>query len=113
MKTRFYVIFGIISSLLTIFFVLGPSQGHIAEYFLTDEQFEDMILGDTPHMSDSRNTGNPTECWYQEDDGSMTSCTIDSTGPSMVIGMGLVIFWPYVVLGIASVIIFIVWKKRK
>lgn len=59
------------------------------------------------------NTKNSNECWYQEDDGSMIPCVIDSTGPSMVIGMGLIIFWPYIVLGIVIVIIFIIWRKRK
>lgn len=44
MKTRILIITGIVISFTTIFFVLGPSQGHIAEYFLTDEQFEEMIL---------------------------------------------------------------------
>jgi hypothetical protein len=77
MKTRFLIILGVIITFVIAFFVLGPSQGHIAEYFLTNEQFEDMILGDAPHMSDSRNTGNPTECWYQEDNGEMLPCMID------------------------------------
>ncbi|AJW70341.1 hypothetical protein [Nitrosopumilus adriaticus] len=44
MKTRILIIIGIAISFTIAFFVLGPSQGHIAEYFLTDEQFEDMIL---------------------------------------------------------------------
>lgn len=35
---------GIIISLSTIFFVLGPSQDPIAQYFLNDKQFEDIIL---------------------------------------------------------------------
>ncbi len=53
MKTRFLIIVGVAIALTITFFVLGPSQGHIAEYFLTDEQFEDLILGDTPHVTDS------------------------------------------------------------
>jgi len=44
MKTKLLIIVGIVITLTTIFFVLGPSQGHIAEYFLTDEQFEEIIL---------------------------------------------------------------------
>jgi hypothetical protein len=44
MKSRVYAIFGILISLTIIFFILGPSQGHIAKYFLTEEQFEDLIL---------------------------------------------------------------------
>lgn len=61
----------------------------------------------------SKNTGNPNECWYQEDDGSFTPCKIDDGGPSMMFGMFLVIFWPYVVLGITILIIYIVWRKRR
>ncbi len=44
MKTRLLIIIGIAVVLSTVFFVLGPSQDHIAQYFLTDEQFEDIIL---------------------------------------------------------------------
>jgi len=44
MKNRFFVIIGTAVTLTAVFFVLGPSQGHIAEYFLTDEQFEEIIL---------------------------------------------------------------------
>ena len=44
MKTRLLIIIGIVITLTITFFVLGPSQGHIAKYFLTDEQFEEKIL---------------------------------------------------------------------
>ena len=44
MKTRLLIIIGIAVTLATVFYVLGPSQGDIAEYFLNDEQFEDIIL---------------------------------------------------------------------
>lgn len=44
MRTRLLVIIGISVTLATVFFALGPSQGHIAQYFLNDEQFEDVIL---------------------------------------------------------------------
>ena len=76
MKSRFYAIFGILISLTIIFFVLGPSQGHIAQYFLTDEQFQDMVLGDNSHVNDSRNTKNPNECRYDDGDGNMLPCEI-------------------------------------
>lgn len=62
---------------------------------------------------DFRITGNPNECWTQEDDGTMTPCKINSTGPNMIISMGLYVFWPYIILGIILVIIFIIWRKRK
>lgn len=113
MKTKHFIIIGVMITFTIIFFVLGPSQGHIAEYFLTDEQFQDMILDNNFYVIDSRNTQNPNECWYQEDDGVMMPCKINSTGPSMVIGMGLIIFWPYIVLVIVIGIIFIIWRKRK
>ncbi|WP_371503839.1 hypothetical protein [Nitrosopumilus adriaticus] len=112
MKTRHYITIGIVIAVSITFFVLGPSQGHIAEYFLTDEQFEKVILGDTSHVSDFRDTQNPNECWYQEDDGSFTPCKIDDGG-SMMFGMFLVVFWPWIILGISIVIIFIIWRKRK
>lgn len=44
MKTTHYIIIGVAIVFAITFFVLGPSQGHIAQYFLTDEQFEDIIL---------------------------------------------------------------------
>ncbi len=44
MKTRFLVLIGIVIALTISFFALDPSQDHIAQYFLTDEQFEEMIL---------------------------------------------------------------------
>ena len=44
MRTRLLIIAGIAVTLATVFFVLGPSQGHVAQYFLNDEQFEEMIL---------------------------------------------------------------------
>ena len=77
MKTKLLIIIGILIAFTITFFVLGPSQGHIAEYFLTEEQFQDMVLGDNPHVVDSKNTENPNECWYQEDDGSMVPCKTD------------------------------------
>jgi len=73
---------------------------------------EDIIL-DESHVNDFQDTKNPNECWYQDDDGNIVTCTIDSTGPSMIIGMFLVVFWPYIVLGISIGIIFIIWRKRK
>lgn len=78
MKTRIFIIIGIAAMLTAVFFVLGPSQGHIAEYFLTDEQFEKVILGDTSHVNDFRDTGNPNECWFQDDDGEIKPCVIDT-----------------------------------
>lgn len=80
MRTRFLIILGIAVTLTTVFFVLGPSQGHVAEYFLTDEQFEEMILGDTSHVNDFRDTENPNECWYQDDDGKIKPCVIETDG---------------------------------
>ena len=112
MKTRHYITIGIVIAFTITFFVLGPSQDHIAQYFLTDKQFEEIFLGES-HVNDFRDTQNPNECWYQEDDGSLTPCKIDDGGPSMMFGMFLVVFWPWIVLGITIAIIFIVWKKRK
>jgi len=56
---------------------------------------------------------NPNECWYQEDDGSLTPCKIDDGGLSMMFGLFVVVFWPYIILVIAIVIIFFIWRKRK
>ncbi len=66
-----------------------------------------------PHVSDSRNTENPNECWYQEDDGSMIPCKMGSDEFDMAVVTFLVMFGPYIALGIAIVIIFMVWRKRK
>ncbi len=44
MKTRIIIIVAVVIALTITFFVVGPSQGHIAQYFLTDEQFEKWIL---------------------------------------------------------------------
>jgi len=44
MKSRLLIIIGIAVTLTIIFFIFGPSQGHIAQYFLSDEQFEDLVL---------------------------------------------------------------------
>lgn len=53
MRIRLLIIIGILITFTITFFVLGPSQGHIAEYFLTEEQFQDLVLGDNPHVVDS------------------------------------------------------------
>lgn len=60
--------------------------------------------------ADSRNTGNPNECWYQEEDGSLTPCKMDGR-PSVM--MFFVLFWPYIIFGIVLMVIFTVWRKRK
>ena len=62
---------------------------------------------------DSKNIENPNECWYQDDDGNITPCKMGSDDFDMVVIMFLVIFWPYIILGIAIVIIFLIWRKRK
>lgn len=54
---------------------------------------------------------NPNECWYQEDDGSMTPCKIEPYGFQYVVTMGWVLFGPYIVLGVIIGIIFIIWRK--
>ena len=72
----------------------------------------DIVLEES-HVDDFQDTENPNECWYQDDDGNIVPCAIDSTGPSMIVGMFLVVFWPYAVLGIVIGIIFIIWKKKR
>ena len=73
----------------------------------------DVVLEES-NIDNFQDTKNPNECWYQDDDGNMVPCTIDSVGPIMIVGMFLVVFWPYVVFGIVIVIIIIIWgKKRK
>ena len=62
---------------------------------------------------DFKNTANPNECWYQDDDGTMVPCKMGSDEFDMAAITFAVVFWPYIVLGITFVIIFIVWKKRK
>lgn len=72
-----------------------------------------MFLGEL-HVNDFRNTQNPSECWYQEDDGSMTPCKMgDEKSLEWAVMMFLILFWPYIILGITIVTIFMVWRKRK
>ncbi|MCV0409637.1 hypothetical protein [Nitrosopumilus sp.] len=59
---------------------------------------------------DSKNTGNSNECWVLEDDGSLTPCKMDGR-PSVM--MFFVVFWPYIISGIAIMIVFTVWRIRK
>ena len=65
------------------------------------------------HPISDISTENSNECWYQEDDGSLTPCKIDPYGFQWVVMMFLVVFWPWIILGIVITIIFIVWRKRK
>ena len=64
-------------------------------------------------VADSKNTDNPNECWYQDDDGNISPCRMGSDGFDMAVAMFVIVFWPYITLGIMIVIIFIVWRKRK
>lgn len=68
---------------------------------------------DESHTTNSENTQNPNECWVQDNDGNLLPCKIDDGGYGMVIGLFLVVFWPYVVLGIGILGIYIIWRKRK
>ena len=115
MKTRYYVIFAAIGIVLlfpviSIVFYGAVPVGINYQYFENCEDC-DVIL-DGLRATDSKSTQNPNECWYQEDDGSITPCKIDDGG-SMMFGMFLVVFWPWIILGISIVIIFIIWRKRK
>ena len=61
MKTRLLIVSGIVIAFTITFFILGHSQGHVAQYFLTDEQLKDIILnnGNTDRYSiydESNNT---------------------------------------------------------
>ena len=68
---------------------------------------------DKSSITDTKNTQNPNKCWYQDDNGNILSCEIDDGGYDMVVGMFLVVFWPYVILGIVILGIYIIWRKRK
>ena len=68
---------------------------------------------DEPSVSDSRNPENPNECWYQDNDGNILPCEIDDGGYGMAVGLFLVVFWPYVVLGIVVLGIYIIWRKKR
>lgn len=64
-------------------------------------------------VADYKNTGNPSECWYQDDDGNIVPCKLGSDSFDMAIGMFVVVFWPYIILGIIIAMIFVIWRKRK
>ena len=73
---------------------------------------KDIILEESP-TNDFQDIKNPNECWYQDDDGDIFPCKIDDGGYGMAVGMFLVVFWPYVILGIVILGIYIIWRKRK
>ena len=56
---------------------------------------------------------NPDECWYLDDDGNMSPCKIRGIGFPTIIVLALYVFWPYIILGVTIVVIFVVWRKRK
>ena len=56
MKTRLFIIIGTVAMLTAIFFILGIPE-------------------------DSRDAENPNECWFQDSDGKMKPCVIE-TEPS-------------------------------
>ena len=68
---------------------------------------------DESSTTDPKNTQNPNECWYQDDDGNIFPCKIDDGGYGMAVGMFFVVFWPYVILGIIILGIYIIWRKRR
>lgn len=76
------------------------------------DEAKDIIL-DESSVNDFKNTKNPSECWYKDSDGNFFPCTIDNGDYSMEIGMFFVVFWPYVILGMGILSIFIIWKIRK
>ena len=76
-------------------------------------EVDNYFNGSLHQTSIHQSVENPNECWYQEDDGSMTPCKIESHGLGYAVTMGWVLFGPYITLGIVIVIIFIVWRKRK
>jgi len=89
---------------------------------LSKIQWESIKTGDikntfqepSPYNTSSIPTKNPSECWYQEDDGSMTPCKMGGEKSlEWAVMMFLILFWPYIILGITIVIIFMVWRKRK
>ena len=68
---------------------------------------------DESRVNDFRETKNPNECWYQDDDGNILPCKMGDDGYDMAVSMFFVVFWPYVILGIGILVIFIIWRKRK
>ena len=55
-------------------------------------------------------TGNPNECWY-EVNGNLVPCKIDG-GPTEI-GIILLVFGQWIVLGAVIIVVFIIWRKRK
>ena len=79
---------------------------------IVDEKSRDNAL-DESRVNDFRDTANPNECWYQDDDGNLLPCKIDGVGYGWAVGMFFAVFWPYVILAVGILTIFIVWMKRK
>ncbi len=94
MKTRYKIVVGIILLYVVIVEV--------------DNYFNGSLHQTSIHQS----VGNPSECWDQEDDGSMTPCEMGLDEFYMAVATFWVMFGPYVVVGIAIGVIVIGWRKR-
>ncbi|WP_278974611.1 hypothetical protein [Nitrosopumilus sp.] len=77
---------------------------------------KDIIL-DASRVNDSRNTENPSECWYQDNKGNFFPCPTDDHVSNDRLPWYFLVaaYWPVSVIavGIAVAIVFIIWRKRK
>ena len=83
------------------------------KFSINSARIKDNVSLDESYVIDSRNNLNPNECWVQDDDGNLSPCKIDDGGYGMAIGLFLVVFWPYVILGVGIFLVYIFWRKRK
>ena len=74
-------------------------------------EVDNYFYGNLHPTSIRQSVENPNECWYQEDDGSMTPCKIESYGFGYVVTMGWVLFGPYIILGIAVIIGILLYRS--
>ena len=67
-------------------------------------EVDNYFYGNLHPTSIHQSVENPNECWYQEDDGSMTPCKMGSDEFDMGVVMFWVIFGHYIILGIVVII---------
>ncbi len=71
-----------------------------------------IVLLPDMNIIDSRHTGNPNECWYEDENGTMLPCQIE-TGESTFFVIYLIMASPIFMIGTILLIIIRYVGKRK
>ena len=73
-------------------------------------EVDNYFYGSLHQTSIHQSVENPSECRYQEDDGSLTPCKMESYGFEYGVVMFWVLFGHYIILGIALLIGFLLYR---